>query len=226
VARPGDLTAAAPPLSGDPDTLAALEAALAGRPRWLAASPPRGEERSIGETHRALRTRHPGLLTLLAPRHPGRAVAIRRELEGLGLTVAQRSRSETIEPATDVYLADTIGELGLWYRLAEVVFVGGSLVPHGGQNLLEPAKLDCAILAGPHTVNFARLVAEMSDCAALRHVGGPADLTAAVDDLLGDPQQCRSLANAAARYATSEAGVLDRTMELLEPLLRMADTVG
>jgi 3-deoxy-D-manno-octulosonic-acid transferase len=162
------------------------------------------------------------LLTLLAPRHPGRAAEIRRELESLGLTVAQRSLSEAISPATDVYLADTIGELGLWYRLAEVVFVGGSLVPHGGQNLLEPAKLDCAILAGPHTANFARLATQMSDCGGLRPVGGPADLTAVVDDLLGDPAQRRSLAAAAARYAAGEAGALDRTMELLEPLLRKA----
>jgi 3-deoxy-D-manno-octulosonic-acid transferase len=222
VASPGDLKAAAPPLSADPAKLAELQAGIARRPCWLAASTHRGEERAIGETHRALKPRHPGLLTLLAPRHPGRAAEIRRELESLGLTVAQRSLSEAISPATDVYLADTIGELGLWYRLAEVVFVGGSLVPHGGQNLLEPAKLDCAILAGPHTANFARLAGEMTDCGGLRPVGGPADLTAVVDDLLGDPAQRRSLAAAAARYAAGEAGALDRTMELLEPLLRKA----
>jgi 3-deoxy-D-manno-octulosonic-acid transferase len=226
VENPGDLKAAAPPLRADPAKLAEMQDAIAGRPRWLAASTHRGEERAIGETHRALKSRHPGLLTLLAPRHPGRGAEVRRELEGLGLSVAQRSRAEAVTPATDVYLADTIGELGLWYRLAEVVFIGGSLVPHGGQNLLEPAKLDCAILTGPHTANFARLAAEMSDCDALRHVGGPADLTAAVDDLLGDPQQCRSLAAAAAGYAEGQAGVLDRTMDLLEPLLREADTAG
>ncbi len=226
VENPGDLKAAAPPLRADPAKLAEMQDAIADRPRWLAASTHRGEERAIGETHRALKSRHPGLLTLLAPRHPGRGAEVRRELEGLGLSVAQRSRAEAVTPATDVYLADTIGELGLWYRLAEVVFIGGSLVPHGGQNLLEPAKLDCAILTGPHTANFARLAAEMSDCDALRHVGGPADLTAAVDDLLGDPPQCRSLAAAAAGYAEGQAGVLDRTMELLEPLLREADTAG
>src|SRR3546814_907857 len=116
----------------------------------LAASTHPGEEKIVGETQRALKARLPGLITLLAPRHPHRAGQIRRELEALGLVVAQRSRGEPIDPATDVYLADSIGELGLWYRLAEVVFVGGSLVAHGGQNLLEPAKLDCAILAGPH----------------------------------------------------------------------------
>jgi 3-deoxy-D-manno-octulosonic-acid transferase len=226
VASPGDLKAAAPPLRADPARLAEMQAGIAGRPCWLAASTHRGEERAIGETHRALKARHPGLLTLLAPRHPARAAEIRRELEGLGLTVAQRSQNRAIGPATDVYLADTIGELGLWYRLAEVVFVGGSLVPHGGQNLLEPAKLDCAILAGPHTANFARLAAEMSGCGALRSVGGPADLTVVVDDLLGDAAQRRALAGAAARYAAGEAGVLDQTMALLEPLLRKAISPG
>lgn len=222
VANPGDLKAAAPPLRADPEELAALREQIAARPRWLAASTHRGEERAIGEAHRTLKPRHPGLLTLLAPRHPGRAGEVRRELESLGLTVAQRSRAEPIVAATDVYLADSIGELGLWYRLAEVVFVGGSLVPHGGQNLLEPAKLDCAILAGPHTANFARLAAEMSDGGALRHVGGPADLTATLDDLLGNPALRQSMAAAAADYAAKQAGVLDRTMALLDPLLRNA----
>src|SRR3546814_3324200 len=100
-----------------------LQAALGDRPRWLAASTHPGEEKIVGETQRALKARLPGLITLLAPRHPHRAGQIRRELEALGLVVAQRSRGEPIDPATDVYLADSIGELGLWYRLAEVVFV-------------------------------------------------------------------------------------------------------
>src|SRR3546814_6220566 len=91
-----------------------LQAALGDRPRWLAASTHPGEEKIVGETQRALKARLPGLITLLAPRHPHRAGQIRRELEALGLVVAQRSRGEPIDPATDVYLADSIGELGLW----------------------------------------------------------------------------------------------------------------
>ncbi|HEY9536565.1 MAG TPA: 3-deoxy-D-manno-octulosonic acid transferase, partial [Kiloniellaceae bacterium] len=193
------------------------------RPRWLAASTHPGEEKIVGETQRALKARLPGLITLLAPRHPHRAGQIRRELEALGLVVAQRSRGEPIDPATDVYLADSIGELGLWYRLAEVVFVGGSLVAHGGQNLLEPAKLDCAILAGPHTANFARLVAEMTAAGALREVGGPAALTATVAELLAQPGERQAMAVAARDYATAQAGVLDRVMAALAPLLREAD---
>jgi len=216
----GDLKAAAPPLMADAAELAGLQAQLEGRPRWLAASTHPGEERIAGETQRALRGRLPGLITLLAPRHPRRAGSIRRELEALGLTVAQRSRGEAIAPATDVYLADSIGELGLWYRLAEVVFVGGSLVAHGGQNLLEPATLGCAILAGPHTANFARLAAELTDAGALRQVGGPAALTAAVADLLAQPAEREAMAAAAKDYAAAQAGVLDRVMAALAPLLR------
>jgi 3-deoxy-D-manno-octulosonic-acid transferase len=218
----GDLKAAAPPLMADAAALAHLQAQLEGRPRWLAASTHPGEERIAGETQRALRGRLPRLVTLLAPRHPHRAGSIRRELEALGLMVAQRSRGETIAPATDVYLADSIGELGLWYRLAEVVFVGGSLVAHGGQNLLEPAKLGCAILAGPHTANFARLAAELTDAGALRQVGGPAALTAAVADLLAQPAEREAMAAAARDYAAAQAGVLDRIMAALKPLLQEA----
>ncbi|MGF1631572.1 MAG: 3-deoxy-D-manno-octulosonic acid transferase [Kiloniellaceae bacterium] len=220
VASPGDLKAAAPPLTADAAELGRLQEAVKGRALWLAASTHAGEERLVGETQRTLAARIPGLLTLLAPRHPSRAGNIRRELEALGLKVACRSQGEPIVADTDVYLADTIGELGLWLRLAEIVFVGGSLVAHGGQNLLEPAKLGCAILAGPHTANFARLAAEMTAAGALREVGGPAALTAAVADLQAQPAQRQALAAAAHRYAEAQAGVLDRVMTVLTPLLQ------
>jgi 3-deoxy-D-manno-octulosonic-acid transferase len=226
VLSPGDLKAAAAPLAAEAAELARLQAEIGERPRWLAASTHAGEERMAGDTHRTLKARVPGLLTLIAPRHPRRAAAIRRELEALGLAVAQRSHGEALTGTTDVYLADTIGELGLWYRLVEVVFVGGSLVAHGGQNLLEPAKLDCAILAGPHTANFARLAAEMTAAGALREVGGPAALTAAVADLLTEPAARGGLIAAAGGYAAAQVGVLDRMMEALAPLLRDAAAAG
>lgn len=226
VACPGDLKAAAPPLAADADELARLQRQVGDRPRWLAASTHAGEEAMAGQTHRALKNRIPRLLTLLAPRHPGRAAAVRRELEGLGLAVAQRSLGEQIEDETDVYLADTIGELGLLYRLSDVVFVGGSLVAHGGQNLLEPAKLARAVLTGPHTANFARMAFEMGEAGALRTVGGPAALTAAVADLLQDAAARRALAEQAERYAEGQAGVLDRVMEMLRPLLSEAAARG
>lgn len=222
VLSPGNLKAAAAPLSADATELARLQAELGSRPRWLAASTHPGEERMVGEVQRVLKGRVPGLLTMLAPRHPHRARAIRHELEAIGLTVAQRSRGEPIAAEVDVYLADTIGELGLWYRLTEVAFVGGSLVAHGGQNPLEPAKLGCAIVTGPHTANFSRVVAEMTAAGALREIGGPAELTAAVADLLAEPEARRKLAAAADAYASAQADVLDRMMDALAPLLRDA----
>lgn len=222
VLSPGDLKAAAPPLAADSAELARLSAALEGRPRWLAASTHPGEDLTAGETHRALRNRLPKLLTLLAPRHPNRAEDIRHELETLGLNVAQRSLGEPIEPGIDVYLADSIGEMGLWYRLAEVVFVGGSLVPKGGQNVLEPAKLDCAIICGPHTANFARMAAEMVAAGALRQVDSAAALTAAVAELHEDSAARKAMIAAASDYASGQAGVLDRIMAALDPLLHQA----
>ncbi len=217
---PGNLKAAAPPLSADAEELERLQAALTGRARWLAASTHPGEDRVAGEIHQALRDRLPRLLTLLAPRHPNRAEEIRHELETLGLNVAQRSLGEPIEPGIDIYLADSIGEMGLWYRLAEVVFVGGSLVPHGGQNVLEPAKLDCAILSGPHTANFSRMAAEMAAAGALRQVDSAAALTAAVAELHENAELRLGMIAAARSYADTQAGVLDRTMEALAPLLQ------
>jgi len=220
VILPGNLKAAAPPLPADPAELAQLKAALAGRPRWLAASTHPGEDLVAGETHRALRDRFPKLLTLVAPRHPKRAEDVRHELEALGLNVAQRSLGEAIDPGIDVYLADTIGEMGLWYRLAEIVFVGGSLVPKGGQNLLEPARLDCAILSGPHTSNFARLAAELAAAGGLRQVTSPSDLTAAVAELQDNPATTAKMIAAARAYAVGQAGALDHVAAALNPLLR------
>lgn len=220
VLSPGNLKAAAPVLSADAAELSRLEAQIAGRPRWLAASTHPGEDQMAGAIHRALRDRFPKLLTLLVPRHPGRAEEVRRELETLGLNVAQRSLGEPIDPGIDVYLADSIGEMGLWYRLAEIVFVGGSLVPKGGQNVLEPAKLDCAIICGPHTANFARMTAEMVAAGALRRVESPAALTSTVAELQEDDLKRKEMIAAAGTFASDQAEVLDRTMVALAPLLR------
>lgn len=216
----GNLKAAARPLGADGAELASLQQGLADRPRWLAASTHPGEDQIAGEVHLALRGRYPRLLTVLAPRHPDRAEEIRSRLEALGLNVAQRSRHQAVAPETDVYLVDTIGEMGLWYRLAEIVFVGGSLVPKGGQNMLEPAKLACAILSGPYNANFSRLSEEMAAAGALRLVEDSAGLASAIAELQDDPAARQTMIAAAEAYATGQAGVLDQVMETLRPLLQ------
>ncbi len=220
--RLGNLKFVAPSLAADRKDLAALRAALGRRPRWLAASTHPGEEEIVAEAHAALAATHPGLVTLLAPRHPDRGAQIAAILRARGLRVARRGAGEIVAPDTDIYLADTLGELGLWYRLAEVVLVGGSLVPKGGQNILEPAKLNCAILCGPHTMNFLRVSKEMAEAGALRTVTDAAGLAQAAGALLDDAPARRAMIAAAADYAKSEAGVLDDIVAALAPALDRA----
>lgn len=220
--RVGNLKFAAPPLAADPEELASLRAILGNRPRWLAASTHTGEEEQVAEAHAILKAAHPELLTLIVPRHPDRGAEIAALMQVRGLRVARRSTGAQPDESTDVYIADTLGELGLWYRLAEIVFVGNSLVPGGGHNMLEPAKLDCAILSGPHTANFLRVAQEMRTAGAMREVTQPQDLAAAVGELLGDAKLCQGMREAAAASAESEAGTLDAILQALAPALDRA----
>ena len=157
--KPGDLKLAAPPLPADEAEVRRLREMVAGRPVWLAASTHPGEEDVILAAHRGLVADHPGLLTIIAPRHPERGAEHRPP-------AGYRSRGED-PPVEGVWVADTLGELGLLYRLAGIAFIGRSLLaPGGGQNPLEPARLGCAIAVGPHTGNFTDHVA------MLRAAGG------------------------------------------------------
>lgn len=216
---PGNLKDAAPPLPVNDYSDAGLGAAILARPRWLAASTHDGEEATAGEVHTALEAALPGLLTLVVPRHPDRGGAIATRLRSQGLNVAQRSRDEPITHATDVYLADTLGELGYFYRLAGIAFVGGSLVPHGGQNPLEPARLDCALLTGPHTDNFAPIMSALRDAEAVDEVSDAVSLARAVENLLNDDNKRIQRAQAARAVATAASDVLDRVMAEIAPFL-------
>ncbi len=217
VARPGNLKYAAPPLAADQAVLARIAQALSDRPLWLAASTHPGEEEAVARVHRRLAERRPGLLTILAPRHPARGPEIASALRGRGFSVAARAAGEPLRPATEIYLADTMGELGLFYRLAGVVFMGGSLVPHGGQNPIEPAHLGCAILYGPHMGNFRDVVEAMDAAGAGEAVADEAALAEAVDRLLADAELRRHRAGAASETAAAERGVLERTLAELAP---------
>ena len=220
--RLGNLKFAAPPLAANPDELAVLETAIGPRPRWLAASTHPGEEEIVAEVHTRLAARATGLLTVLAPRHPDRGPTIAAALAVNGLEVVLRSSGQPITRETDIYLADTIGEMGLWYRLCQVAFVGGSLIPKGGQNLLEPAKLGCAIVCGPHMTNFLRVTEGMGRADALRQVADAEQLAAAVSWLLEDEPARSGMIRAAADYAHTQAGALDRIVANLKPQLDRA----
>lgn len=219
VAAPGNLKLAAPPLPADPAKLADLRAQIAGRPVWVAASTHAGEEVLCGRVHRQLTLCHPGLLTLVVPRHPERGKGIAEELAADGLVVARRSAGEPITESTGVYVADTIGELGLFYRLADIAFIGKSLVPLGGQNPLEAACLDCAILFGPHMDNFREIAARLKGSGGAEEVADEAALVAVLGRLLTDREDRDARAAAASAFARAEAQVLDRIVERLAPFL-------
>ncbi len=209
----GNLKFAAPPLAADSKELQAIELALAARPRWLAASTHPGEEEVIAEAHGLIKQQHPDIVTILAPRHPNRGAEIAQLLAAQGLTVARRSQGEAAGPDTDIYLADTLGEMGLWFRAAEVVFLGGTFAPIGGHNPLEPAKLNCAVLFGPDYHNFQQIGDEMTAAGGLRVVADPAELAATVTSLLGDPKVRNTISAAGRRYALAHGKVLDRLID-------------
>ncbi len=215
----GNLKFAADPLPAADGELANLTLTFADRPRWLAASTHAGEEDIAAQVHTRLAPRFPGLLTLIVPRHTERGDAIVRMLKSHGLTVAQRSHSTMPDSQDQVYVADTMGEMGLFYRLAGIVFIGGSLVPHGGQNPLEPARLDNAILFGPGMANFREMAERMTASGSAEVVADAESLAVAVARLLADPEERAQRAAAARRFAQGEAQVLDRVLAALAPLL-------
>ncbi len=204
VSMPGNLKYAAPPLPVDQVELAHWQAALAGRPIWLAASVHPEELDALLATHRLLAAAHPNLLSILVPRHPERGAAIDAQISGgRGSAIVARRRAAGAGPPKGggIWIADTLGELGLFYRLAPIVFIGRSLAaPGGGQNPLEPARLGCAVAAGPHMDNFAEVAASLHEAGALARVADAAGLATWVDALLRAPAR-RDAAGQAARAA-------------------------
>lgn len=190
----GSLKPASPALIDHPEARKALQAALKNRMVWLVASSHSTDEALALATHATLLKSHPGALLVLAPRLPERAPEIRAATLKAKLTVAQRSRGEAIEPNTQVYLADTFGELGLFYRLAPAAFIGGTTNDVEGHNPWEAARLGCAILHGPRTANFANDYAELNAADAARMTDQPDILAAA----LTDPALTAQAANATA----------------------------
>jgi 3-deoxy-D-manno-octulosonic-acid transferase len=215
----GNLKAAAGPLPVSEAELAKLAAQAAGRPLWLAASTHEGEEQVAAAAHRALKARWPDLLGIIVPRHPARASAVAALLREQGLSVARRSLAEPITAATDIYLGDTLGELGLFYRLAGIAFVGGSLVPRGGHNPLEAALLDCAVLHGPDMSNCAGIARDLAAAGAAVTVRDAAELAAAVTRLLADPAERARRAAAGLEVAADNRAVLAAVMERIAPWL-------
>ena len=211
------LDVAAP--SADPAKLERLMSVTRGRPVIVAASTHPGEEEILIEAHRTLAGFFPSLLTVIVPRHPNRGETVARMVEASGLHGALRSREELPTAATDIYVADTMGELGLFYRLAPIVFMGGSLVEHGGQNPVEAVKLGAAVVHGPHVFNFTDVYEALDGAGGARTADSQEALVKQLGQWLADPA-ARDLSIAAAeRVVVQLGGALDRTLIALEPYL-------
>ncbi|MHA1545425.1 MAG: 3-deoxy-D-manno-octulosonic acid transferase [Alphaproteobacteria bacterium] len=220
VLHTGNLKFDAPPLPADEGQLDQLRHDLHGRPVWLTASTHAGEEEIIAQVHYTLRERWPELLTILVPRHPERTTQISRMLEDRWLTTARRSTGSTISAKIDVYIADTVGELGLFYRLANIALVGGSLTADGGgHNPIEPAHLESAILHGPNVANFRDMYEIFDAGGGAIIVADTTDLIAQLDSLLGDPKRAARMAKANRARIQANAGSLERTISALQPVI-------
>jgi 3-deoxy-D-manno-octulosonic-acid transferase len=214
----GNLKFAAPPLPVDASELERLRRLTAGRPIWLCASTHPGEEPIVLGVHAMLAARHPGLLTIIAPRHPERGPAIAAQVRGI--PAARRSQGADPPGEAGIWIADTLGEYGLFYRLAGIAFVGRSLVERGGQNPLEPARLGCAVAVGPNVHNFADPVAALEQAGALARVEDKETLAAWAEAVLTDPHHRDAMAKAGIAASNRYAELPGQVAGLLTNLLR------
>ncbi len=215
----GNLKADAPPPPTELPGRRRLAAALSGRTVFLAASTHHGEEDMVAAAHLKMKPKKDHLLTIIVPRHPERGRQIAEALKAAGLKVALRSERKLPDAATDIYVADTIGELGLFYALAPVAFVGGSLVARGGQNPVEPVKLGAAVLTGPNWQNFRDSYTALLRAGGCREVSDADSLAAEALALLTDADARRLMASRAASVIATMSGALPRTLAALEPYL-------
>jgi 3-deoxy-D-manno-octulosonic-acid transferase len=215
----GSLKADAPPLPVDESTLDRFKAAIGSRPLFLAASTHPGEEARLLGVASNLRAATANALAVIVPRHPARGPEIEAIARERGFATQLRSTGSLPDAATDVYVADTLGELGLFYRAASFAFLGGSLVAHGGQNPLEPALLGTAVLTGPYTHNFDETFRVLLDAQGEGLVRTVDELQALVARLTADPDLARRLGERAQTAALGMAGALKKSVNVAETLL-------
>jgi len=213
----GSLKEDAPPLAFDATRFSALQSAIGSRPVLLAAQTHPGEDETVLPAHDMLKETYRDLLTILVPRHPARGGDIAMLCDARPW--ARRANGDTLMPDTAVYIADTIGELGLFYRLARFCFVGGTLVPAGGHNPLEPARLHCAVMAGPHIANSQTAFEAVLGAQGTGLVKTSSDIAAFAKALFANPAKAKSLGDAAARGAATLGGAVAKTTRVAEELL-------
>ena len=215
----GNLKYDVPALPCDPQELGRLKARIGARPVWVAASTHDGEEEAAMQAHAKLAARWPNLVTVIAPRHPERGADIAALAAQRGLQVHMRSRKEDIGEHGCIYVADTIGELGLFYRVASVVFLGRSLTLAGGQNPIEPAKLGNAILHGPFVSNFSDVYRELDEAGGAIQVSDAETLGDMLGALFSDPARLRAMARRSGETVEKLGGATQAIMTAIEPFL-------
>lgn len=223
VEMPGNLKFDTAPLEVDAAALADLSKRAGHRPRWLAASTHPGEEEAVMEAHRKLKGQFPDLLTVIVPRHPVRGQEVLDLCRSKGANAALRSLGMPLEETHDVYIADTLGEIGLFCTLCDIVFLGGSFVELGGHNPVEPAQLGCAVLTGPNIANNKRLFEALFNSGAAVIVDDAEELATEVADLFGRPSRVGNLADRALQTVKSGRGALERTEVLVNNVLKEID---
>jgi len=192
------------------------------RPVWIAASTHEGEEAVVLEAHRKLLERFPGLLLILVPRHPQRFAAVRDLIDKQALSVVARTEARPCEVSTAVFLGDTMGEMTLFYAASDVAFVGGSLTPIGGHNLLEPAALGIPLVSGPHVFNAQEIADMFIETGACRLAEDAEQLADAVGELLSDRDKAKERGELGRRILERNRGALERLLEMIDPLLPRA----
>jgi 3-deoxy-D-manno-octulosonic-acid transferase len=217
VASTGNLKLDVPAPPVDDAVLRRLQEIIGDRPVIAAASTHPGEEVAIIAAHRRLRAKFPHLLTVIAPRHPSRGESIAEIATTAGLATALRSRRAQPMPDIGVYIADTLGELGLVYRLAPIVFMGGSLASHGGQNPIEAIRLNAAVVHGPNVWNFAEIYSTLDAAKGAKLVTDEESLLLELSGWLHNPGSRRAVADAGSQAIRQLGGALERTLAALDP---------
>jgi 3-deoxy-D-manno-octulosonic-acid transferase len=213
----GNLKSQAEILRFDESQLSQLKSQIGTRPTWLASNTHKGEEEIVVRIHNSLKQKFPNLLTILVPRHPNRAEEIKQLLQGLN--VAQRSQHQSITSSTEIYLADTLGELGIFYRLVNFTFLGGSFVDVGGHNPYEPAKLGCAVISGKKVFNAKEIFEKLTAENACVMVDFEAQLKEKIAEFLQNPNTVQDMSNRALRVVNDSENIAAKIVEKIDNFL-------
>jgi 3-deoxy-D-manno-octulosonic-acid transferase len=194
---------------------------LGGRPTWIAGSIHPGEDDALIDAWIECKQDVHDLLLILAPRHPERSDEIARDCERRQLFATRRSRGEVCSSLTDVFILDTIGELKTFYSASNIAFVGGSLIPHGGQNVLEPAAAGIPVFFGPHTANFKEITRGLIEREGAVQIQNTDEIAPLVIQLLQDGQYRSRLTQSATEFLAENRGAVERVVALITDQLNL-----